>query len=344
MSWQSEFRDAVKTEKDLKNLFGSEQIHLDEYKTFIPNVFAQKIQSSPQGSALRKQFLPSTDEELDIGFIDPIGDSKSSKGSGIIHRYKNRILFTPTEVCPVNCRYCFRKNTLGTHDETFKANLSKLDDYLSQHLDVNEVILTGGDPLVLSNQKISQISKILIKNKIKFFRFHTRTPVILPNRIDDDFCSLLKELTNSFIRIIFVVHTNHSDELTEDVKVSLLKLSTINKVDLKTQTVLLKGVNNTTKALLSLFYRAIDCGLTPYYLHHPDLVKGAMHFYLPLSEGRKIYLKLRKELPGWAIPHYIIDHPNAKGKQLAFNPESIDFSGKLLDLEANFQEYSPLNH
>ena len=339
-TWQDSYRSAI---KDLKYLSRDLNLDLEEsfhYPCFLPQRLYQRIKKNGPNSALWKQFIP-TNEELKInGSLDPIGDKKNSKGHGIIHRYKSRILFTPTINCPVICRYCFRKNELSTKDEVFKHNLLKLSEYLQKHPEVNEVILTGGDPLILSTKKLKEIAHILKSHGISFLRFHTRTPVILPERIDDEFLNFLKEVSKDFLRVILVLHVNHAEEIDNYTSKKLLVLKTCG-IDLLTQSVLLKDINDSKNDLIELFYKVIAHGFTPYYLHHPDEARGAMHFSIPLEVGRGLYNSLRNELPGWAIPSYIIDHPSGHGKQFAFNPESMKFSGKLLNLhgiETNYNE------
>lgn len=288
------------------------------YPEKVSPYLEERLESS---NALKRQFLFS-DEELNFegGFLDPIGDQKSSQGSGIIHRYPNRILYTPTQACPVNCRYCFRKNELNQGIRAFSPNLENLKIYLNENPQVEEVILTGGDPLVLTNSKLEKILRACSEVGIKFLRFHTRTPIADPTRIDSNFIQLLTEFQDQFKRLFFVLHTNHPDELTTDVLRSLEKLQAV-KVSLLTQSVLLKGVNDDATTLSKLFETLAEVGFSPYYLHHPDKVKGAMHFYLSEEEGSKIYSELRRSVSGWAVPHYIVDSPEASGKKLVVNQD-----------------------
>ena len=174
--------------------------------------------------------------------------------------------------------------------------------------------------------------------KIKYVRLHTRTPVIIPKRIDKGFVDLLDEFSIKFNKIILALHTNHVDELDESVSHKLLLLKDI-PIKKLTQTVFLKDINDSKQVLLNLFHKVLELDFTPYYLHHPDKALGAMHFYFSLQRGREIYNQLRDELPGWAIPHYIIDHSSGSGKQFAFNPESYQFSGKLLNKTGELLTY-----
>lgn len=336
--WQTDLANSLRNFKGIKDYFELDYNYSEHYSSLIPLNFAKKIKAAGEGSALWNQFIPSPKEDWPEGYADPIGDVKNAKGGGIIQKYKSRILFTPTATCPVACRYCFRKNQLNDHDTIFKQNSLQLREYLTTHPEINEVILTGGDPLMLNNNNLLKLFEMLSFMNIKYLRIHTRTPIILPKRINQGLINILNSFADQFQKIIFVLHTNHATEMDEEVGKALLKLKTL-PIKKLTQSVLLKEVNDSTGALTQLFHRVLDLDLTPYYLHHPDKAKGAMHFYIPLKEGRKLYNQLRDELPGWGIPHYIIDHQAGAGKQLAFNPESIEFSGKLLDRHNELRDY-----
>lgn len=330
MSWTDEFRDALKTTEDLKEFFGMEFPEVN-YPLFIPRTFAEKIRGSGPESALWKQFLPHSAESQGSGRLDPIGDKVHAQNNQLIHRYENRVLFTPTTVCPVLCRYCFRKNELSANDEIFQQKFMEAKAYLENHPEVTELIFTGGDPFILSNEKIAYYLQELSEiSSLKFVRFHTRTPVILPSRIDEGLLAILQSAQNLFKRSMVMIHLNHISELTSDV-IEAIELLTDNHIEVYTQTVLLKGINDTTEDLYQLFSLLADLKVKPYYLHHPDEARGTMHFYLSLEEGRKIYAPLHNLLPGWAIPQYVIDIPGGEGKTQAFNPESFEFSGSLIN-------------
>lgn len=330
MSWTHEFKEALKNNQDLKDFFGCDFPHVN-YPVFIPRVFAAKILEAGPGSPLWNEFLPSTSESDSAGRLDPIGDKIHAKNNQLIHRYQNRVLFTPTTVCPVLCRYCFRKNELAEKDEIFDQKFTEAVVYLKANPEINEIIFTGGDPFILSNEKLAfylqEFSEI---ESIKYLRFHTRTPVILPSRVDEGLIAILESAQHLFKRCMVMIHVNHTSELTEDV-LEAIKLLTEAHVEVFSQSVLLKGVNDSTEALYDLFSRLSDIKVKPYYLHHPDEARGAMHFYLTLEEGRRIVAPLHDKLPGWALPQYIIDIPGGEGKTPAFNPESFEFSGELIN-------------
>lgn len=348
--WQDEMKSAIKSVKELRDyldLKNHKKFNLNdfddaEFPIFIPQKYLNKIIQAGIESPLWKQFIPHMDE-IDspaqiVGLFDPIGDQTHAKENGIIHRYENRLLFTPTVNCPINCRYCFRKNELASNDEIFHINLKKVIEYLKDHPEVNEIIFSGGDPLVLSNSKIEKYLEEFSKiETIKFIRFHTRTPLIIPARIDAEFVRIMNKFNERFTSIIMVIHANHAEEFNNDVKSALSELSQA-KIQLLCQSVLLKEVNDSVPALKNLIYTLMELNIRPYYLHHPDQVYGAMHFYLPLEIGRKLYSGLRDSVPGWALPQYMIDPPNGHGKIPAYNPETHRFSGTLIDRSG--QEYS----
>ncbi len=330
MTWTNEFRDSLKSTKDLNEFFGVEFPEVN-YPLFIPKSFAEKIKGAGPDSPLWKQFLPHMDENANTGRIDPIGDKVHAQNNQLIHRYENRVLFTPTTVCPVLCRYCFRKNELAANDEIYQQKFLEAKKYLEENSDINEIIFTGGDPFILSNEKLAfylqELSEIC---SLKFIRFHTRTPVILPSRIDEGLLALLQSAQGLFKRAMVMIHLNHISELTSDV-IEAIEALTEHGIEVYSQTVLLKGVNDTTDDLFTLFSVLADLKVKPYYLHHPDEALGAMHFYMTLEEGRKIFAPLHNKLPGWAIPQYVIDIPGGEGKVTAFNPEQYEFSGTLIN-------------
>ena len=329
MSWNHEFKEAIRSQEDLE-LFFNRSFPRVHYPLFIPRIFASKISEAGPDSPLWKQFLPNEDENLSTGLLDPIGDVIHAKGNQLIHRYQNRVLFTPTTICPVLCRYCFRKNELAEKNEIFDQKFQNALTYLRENPEINEVIFTGGDPLILSNDKLAyylqEFSEI---QSIKYVRLHTRTPIILPSRIEEGLISLLVSAQHLFKRSMLMIHVNHVSELTEDVVEAINLLST-HHIDVYSQTVLLRGINDTSEDLKELFTSLVDLKIKPYYLHHPDEARGAMHFHLPLESGRKIFHQLHDMLPGWALPQYVIDVPGGHGKIPATNPETYEFSGTIM--------------
>lgn len=337
-SWKDSFRTAFKDSKALESYL-QVPIAQTNYPIFIPKKLAQKIKQGGVNSALWKQFVPHEDENQMHGLKDPIGDQAHFKSAQIIHRYENRVLFTPTTACPVVCRYCFRKNELYSDEKLFQAQFTETFSYLTDHPEINELILSGGDPLILSDEKLDfYLEKFANIPHLKFIRFHTRTPIVMPERMTAQLIQLLQYHQKKFSKLILVIHTNHVDEIDHEVKLMFNELKKAG-IEVLSQTVLLKNVNDTENDLTKLFLELIEHNVRPYYLHHPDLAHGAMHFYLNLEAGRKIYAALRTKLPGWALPHYVIDLPEGRGKVSAFNPESFSFSGKLITKDLDLADY-----
>jgi lysine 2,3-aminomutase len=309
--WMSMYREGLRSVADINEFF---QLNLPPipYDVHIPKHLAIRIKEEGLDSVLAKQFIPSLQEVKNQcgGLEDPIGDQDHARPGALVHRYKNRVLFFPTTVCPVICRYCFRKNELSTNDNIFKSDFEKTKNYLREHPEIEEVIFSGGDPLMLSDEKInfylSEFSRI---PTIKYIRFHTRAVVSLPQRITDKLVDVLKNYQKMFSAVTVVIHTNHGDEITDAEEQAIKKLSGLN---LLSQTVLLKDINSDTHELASLFSRLHQLGVRPYYLHHPDKVKGGMQFHMAKEEGKVIYNQLKQLLPGWLIPKYVIDSPTGK--------------------------------
>ncbi len=334
-SWTLEFQKAFKNLKELYRFLDWKlepalEAVAEKYPLFIPSSLAQKIKEQGPSGVLAREFLPHENEMKQTGLEDPIGDKTYHKAPQLIHRYASRVLFTPTTVCPVHCRYCFRKNELNQKDELFDADFELTLEYLRSHPEISEIIFTGGDPLTLSNQKIEKYLFAFSEIKsIRDIRFHSRYPVILPQRLDEGFSDLIHKFEKKFRTISLAIHANHVDEFDAHAMERILKLSKT-PIQLLSQTVLLKDVNTDPNDLLALFNLFLELNVRPYYLHHPDQVKGGMHFYLSLEEGRRIYSSLRSNLPGWALPQYVIDIPGGHGKVNAFNPETYEYSGSLI--------------
>ncbi|WP_372656092.1 KamA family radical SAM protein, partial [Halobacteriovorax sp.] len=197
-TWQEEFKNSIKSHEGLESFFQT-SFPKTSYPILIPKNLAKRIEEEGLDSPLGKQFLPAAEELKEEGLIDPIGDHHQSPIPQIVHRYKNRILFFPTQTCPVICRYCFRKNELSNDDELFKFNLKNVLSYLREHTEIEEIIFSGGDPLILSDEKISKyLHEFSNISHIKYIRFHTRTPIILPSRVTENFCKMLNNFQDKF--------------------------------------------------------------------------------------------------------------------------------------------------
>lgn len=286
-------------------------------KLRLPETVQAAMRSkNPEIDPVAAQYIPQAAEENIQPFetSDPIGDHAHSPVKGIIHRYTDRALLKLSHVCPVYCRYCFRKDMIGPQHNEYamsKSDLQSALDYIENTKSLHEIILTGGDPLMLSADKIGNILGALDgMDHIKIIRFHTRTPVADTNKISE---KLLQHFSNTHKPIYIVLHINHAQELTADVKLAISKLRKFGCI-LLVQSVLLKGINDNIETLTDLYQNMLALGIKPYMLHHPDMAKGTQHFRIPITKGLKLMQQLRGKISGLAQPDYIIDIPGGYGK------------------------------
>lgn len=299
----------------------------------------------PAEDPVGRQYLPSA-EELTVApeeLADPTGDLPHSPVKGIVHRYPDRVLLKISNICAVYCRYCFRREMVGPGQEAFtEADLEAALDYIERTPAVWEVILTGGDPLVLSARRLEDVLTRLNRiSHVQVVRIHSRVPVADPERLTDTVCSVLK---NSAKPIYLVIHINHAQELTPEVESALARLRSAG-CSLLSQSVLLKGVNNDPKVLEQLFRRLIGLHVKPYYLHHPDLAKGTGHFRVSLAEGRAIMKALQGRLSGICLPRYVLDIPGGYGKVPVEHPYAVmQEDGRYLveDIDGHLHAYPPV--
>lgn len=324
-NWQSQLSDLITDPLELletlqlspDQLLSGAILASEKFKLRVPRAFVGKMSIGNPLDPLLLQVLPHHLELEDHpGFVtDPLDEEQANQQPGVLHKYKSRFLLTLTGACAVHCRYCFRRHF------PYQENLPKNEDwlnikqYIQNQPDINEVILSGGDPLTLSNRKLALwIERLESMPQIKFLRIHSRVPIVIPNRVDEELISLLK---NSRLRIILVVHSNHAAELDE---FTCSKLSALvqHQITVLNQAVLLKGVNNSAQLLVDLSYRLFEAGVMPYYLHVLDKVKGAHHFDLSPEEINLIYKEVLENLPGYLVPKLVREIAGEKNKTPLF--------------------------
>ncbi len=271
----------------------------------------QQAMAAPDDPVAR-QFVPDVaeltirDEEL----ADPIGDDAYAPVKGLTHRYPDRVILHVTKTCEVYCRFCFRREAVGEEgalsDEAILAAL----DYIAVNPAIREVILTGGDPLVLSARRIKGLmDRLCAIPHVDVVRIHTRIPVVAPEKVSAELVSALR----GRVVVWVVVHTNHAQEMTEAAEAALARLVDAG-IPLLSQSVLLRGVNDSVPALEALFRRLMGCRVKPYYLHHCDLAKGTSHFRTTIAEGQALMAGLRGRVSGTLLPTYVLDIPGGFGK------------------------------
>ncbi len=269
-----------------------------------------------------RQYVPSSDEAYihPDETADPTGDNVHSPVPGIVHRYPDRALLKLTGACAVYCRFCFRRERVGAKGHTLSpSEIETALEYLRTRTTIREVILTGGDPLVLPPRKIGAILDALESmDHIEILRLHSRVPVADPSRITPKLCAVL----NRSKAVYLCLHVNHANELTESVRITCRALHATGCV-LLSQSVLLKGVNDTAEALEALFRKLTAFRIKPYYLHHLDSSPGTGHFRVPIETGRTLMRTLRGQMTGIAWPLYVLDVPGGYGK-IPIGPEFVD--------------------
>lgn len=281
---------------------------------------------------IARQFVPDPREAITRPDErdDPIGDYPHSPLKGLVHRYPDRVLIKLTHTCPVYCRFCFRREMVGPdgHGNLNDAELDAIFAYLAAHHDIFEVIFTGGDPLMLSARRIRALGERLASlAHISVVRWHSRVPVVSPERISDD---VVRALHINGKAVFVSVHANHAAEFTPQAQVALARLAD-RGIALIGQSVLLKGVNAEVETLLALFRAMLKNRVRPVYLHHPDLAPGTGHFRLSFEEGMALHSALRGQLSGPAIPAYVVDIPGGYGK-VPVTPDAILRTGSGLQV------------
>ncbi|MCJ8312136.1 MAG: EF-P beta-lysylation protein EpmB [Saccharospirillaceae bacterium] len=317
--WQIELSQA---KLSLKELLDYCQLPMDN--TFIDhNDFVIKatknylscIQKGNPKDPLLLQILPTIEENKIIeGFSnDPLQEKSQNPQTSIVHKYNNRILVVATGSCAIHCRYCFRRHFPYEQNRHSTKQWLKTIDYLKAHPEVDELIFSGGDPLSLADSTLSlMINDLENILTIKTIRFHSRIPVVLPSRVDQDFLNIFKSCTK---KLIMVIHSNHANELNSAVKQACLSLHEHN-FTLLNQSVLLKTINDDSRVLIALSHRLFDCNVLPYYLHLLDKVQGAAHFDITIARAKQIYTQIQANLSGYLVPKLALEEPNESNKTI----------------------------
>ncbi len=287
----------------------------ERYAVAITPAISALIERNDPADPIARQFVPSAAELIThpAELADPIGDQARSPVPGLVHRYPDRVLLKIVGVCPVYCRFCFRREMVGPdagHNLT-DAELTAALAYIRATPAIWEVILTGGDPFMLSERRIRALMRAIDTiPHVKVLRWHTRIPVVAPDRVTDSFVSALSDTSKT---VVVGLHANHPRELTPDARAALARLSRAG-ISLVSQTVLLRGINDDTATLEALMRGLVEARVVPYYLHHGDLAPGTGHFRVPVSHGIALIRELHRRLSGLARPDYVLDLPGAFGK------------------------------
>ena len=318
--WQKALSNSIRS---LESLFEWLELPLDpqsrlrqahaQFPVRVPRGYLEKIVKGDSKDPLLLQILP-TQEELESheGFVvDPLQERNSNPQQGLLHKYQNRVLLVLSGACGVNCRYCFRRHFPYSENQLSEDLLTRIHHYIDQRPQLNEVILSGGDPLLLSNVRLAKLLNLIESiPHVKRVRIHSRMPVVIPQRVDKGLLSLL---AGSDLQRVLVTHINHPREMDGLFDQAMGALQEAG-VTLLNQSVLLRGVNDQWPVLADLSERLFEAGVMPYYLHLLDPVAGAAHFDVTESEARDIMARLHRTLPGFLLPRLVREVADRPGK------------------------------
>jgi len=299
--WNQQARKTLKGAAQSNQYFDVRFFKDGKFPIKIPLEYATLVGKNNPNDPLLQQVLPRSGV-VECGFTsEPLNDESHSPVAGLIHKYTNRVLLITSQVCAIHCQYCFRQNFNYTQHDAL-SNWAAIEDYIHQDVSINEVILSGGDPLSLSDEKLA----VLIQNiesiaHIHTLRIHTRSAVVMPSRITRELASLLK---STRLKVAIVFHVNHAQELSDNFSQQVKRLSGL---ALLNQSVLLKGINDNISSLKELSLSLFSLGIMPYYLHMLDKVSGAEHFFVKDKVAKKLHHQMQLELSGYLVPKLVRD-------------------------------------
>lgn len=323
--WKKELADAVKDPLELFRILNLPPEYLPaaqevsrDFALQVPRSFLARMERGNIDDPLLRQVLPLHLENRTIpGFTaDPVGDLAASKAPGLIHKYFGRVLLVTTGACAIHCRYCFRRHFPYSQANPAANRWQNALRYIANDTTINEVILSGGDPFSMSDQKLIELTGLLASiPHVTTLRIHSRLPIVLPQRISRE---LMLALTNSRLQIVVVVHANHANEINHEVAAALGILRAYG-ITLLNQSVLLYKVNDNAAALARLSHTLFAHGALPYYLHTLDAVQGAAHFAVEKPRIHAIYAELSRLLPGYLLPKLVTELAGAEYKVPVFH-------------------------
>ena len=318
--WQEELRTAIRDPRRLCEALGlppemanGSEGPVAEFPVFVPASYLKRIEHGNPADPLFLQVWPAATETVDAdGFVDdPVDDAAFVLEPGLLKKYAGRALMIVTGACAVHCRYCFRRHFPYSETPPSETAWTGAIEAVRGDSSIEEIILSGGDPLTVTDARLASLAeRFAAILHLRRLRIHTRLPVMIPSRVTDE---LLAWLTGTRLTPVMVIHANHAQELDDEVASAIDRLRMAG-VMLLNQAVLLRDVNDSADAQAALSLRLIDLGVTPYYLHQLDRVRGAAHFEVSIAEGRAIVAELRRRLPGYAVPQYVQEQPGAPHK------------------------------
>ena len=319
-AWRRALAEAIRDPLDLverlrlpADLAGKARRAARTFALLVPESFLARMQPGDPADPLLRQVLPLEAEDTPAdGYVaDPLREASVTEAPGLLRKYDGRALLVATGACAIHCRYCFRRHFPYEGVPKGLAAWEPALQAIAEDQSIEEVILSGGDPLVLPDHALrSLIERLDVVRHIRTIRVHTRLPVVLPERVTGE---LLRTLRATRSTIVVVLHANHAAELSGDCAAAIERLAAERMIVLN-QAVLLRGVNDSQEALADLSRRLVELRVLPYYLHQLDPVAGAAHFHVPESRGRELIEELRATLPGYAVPRHVREEPGAASK------------------------------
>ena len=315
-AWQAVLADAVRDPSELRRLLDlppGPSATDGRFPLLVPRTYVARIRRADPRDPLLLQILPRPEECVATPRFaaDPLGESAGRQGPGLLGKYPGRSLIVTTGVCAVHCRFCFRRHFPYPTPDAEPEALDQAIGQIAADTSLREVILSGGDPLTLADRRLAELAHRLAGiGHLRRLRVHTRMPIVIPQRVTPE---LIAWLRGTRLTPIMVVHVNHPAEIDQAVADALGRLVDAG-IAVLSQTVLLRDVNDRAEVPVELCQRLIDLRVMPYYLHQLDRVAGAAHFEVPESEGRALVAELRAQLPGYAVPRYVREVPDATSK------------------------------
>ncbi len=318
--WQKALIEAITDPKELLEVLElphdllSEMINASKlFPLKVPRSYMARMQKGNRHDPLLLQVLPIDLEEKEVnGYAkDPLEEKKYNPVPGLLHKYKSRVLLTMTGVCGVHCRFCFRRHFPYNDNNPGKSGWNDVISYIANDTSIHEVILSGGDPLAMNDHLLSDFTEKLAEiPHLKRLRIHTRMPIVIPERVNDELITWISQLS---LKTTVVIHCNHTNEIDADVKLGLAKLAQSGAL-LLNQSVLLKNINDNVETLCELSENLFAAGVLPYYLHVLDKVQGAAHFDIDRDTAKQLHVELTARLSGYLVPRLVKTTPGAPAK------------------------------
>lgn len=318
VAWQTELRQSVRDGRELLRMLQLPESVMGtgpeaaSFPIFAPQPYVRRIQIGNPHDPLLLQILPQPNEDApQTGTADPLNENNFQLAPGLLKKYRGRALLVVNGRCAIHCRYCFRRHFPYDTSPQATGAWEEIVAAIQDDPDIHEVILSGGDPLTMTDSSFDRLlNKLESIDRITRVRIHTRLPIVIPSRITP---ALVDRLLRARPVVVMVVHCNHPNEIDVQVEHTLEQLRSAG-ITVLNQSVLLAGINDDANCLVQLSERLFQCGVLPYYLHQLDPVRGAMHFQVPVERGIQLIDSLRERLPGYLVPRYVQEIPGRPSK------------------------------